>query len=638
MTKSSEHALHDLPLPLPPGVPPPLFWTNAHDDAEQAHKTYLEAYEKCIVPAQSNFQGFAELDNEIIRQLTVANFGPVLPHRLYRIVERIRTRWAEKYGLKFNGRLCKDGRGPPGVLQPTSWTWRAGDPVEPITMNRHAGGEVANMFAPGNQYSGAQYPGAQNPAAQNPAAQYPSTQYPGTQNPGSAQVMATNHWPLPLPPRSDFTFRVPRPTKPWNFGRPAGFAGNSVAPKPLFANGKDPKLTWFERYTSLDRIHLPEKREKTERILHDLPDESIARCMEALFRFQDDVDLAEAWLRHTPLKKQDKHVIELFDSDDEDHQPNQEPNYEPAKKKQKVEPLPLAKLAKQERRDQRRTDRAMGRAMANLLEPMDAKPHVNNDAGAQSLLQPALPSNDPAQSNGAPNFIPLDTTLVVSGSGHDSRIQEHARREVIDLTIDDDEPMKLEEPISRPGSTVNGVLALNDTLKSEQTYFRSARTATPDPTIWENIFQDRSAAGFSLKQPMEIDEIATAVTSHKRARELQDIATAAQNEPTASADKSANSQPPTINKDDGGGLDSVSELEEGEIREDQPTAAASEHVFDAMENSAGEEHSSPNTSTGTLHVSTTRRDSGNGFVSSAFGAFTKPVFGLAWQPGYRGKT
>jgi len=76
----------------------------------------------------------------------------------------------------------------------------------------------------------------------------------------------------------------------------ADFAGGNIPPTPLFADGEDVNLNHFEIYTSLEGIHTPEKRRIVEKVLTTLAKESIAHCMEALFRSDDDIDPA---LRHS---------------------------------------------------------------------------------------------------------------------------------------------------------------------------------------------------------------------------------------------------------------------------------------------------------------------------------------------------
>lgn len=328
-----------VPRPL---LPAPLLFTNAHLFAEAENRQYKKAYEKCTCPSSDQIiYSYADLDNEIVRQLTAARFTlPItrdMEAKLNRIVERIRNTWVRKYGSTF---IIFPVGAPQGVYQPVPQPvpqpgyqpvyqpdfQPAYQPVhqpvlQPTDLTRNADGQMA----PGMMQPGADV-GAVNALAA------------GIQQPHAVPGTTTNYVPPPPPPRSEFTFRAPPPSGTKRFGKEARIAANRVAPKPLFADGQEVKLTWFERYTSLDKIHLPMKRQKTEQILASLPNESVARCMEALFRGENNVNWAEAWLRQTSSNAPGKHVIELFDSDDEDQgqAKAKDPDQQPAKKKQKV--------------------------------------------------------------------------------------------------------------------------------------------------------------------------------------------------------------------------------------------------------------------------------------------------------------
>ena len=76
----------------------------------------------------------------------------------------------------------------------------------------------------------------------------------------------------------------------------------------------------------------------------------------------------------------------------------------------------------------------------------------------------------------------------------------------------------------------------------------------------------------------------------------------------------------------------VSELEEGEILEDEPVATVPKHEPGEVTNVLNGGHSSSSWNAA-LPGSANRRDSGTGFLSSGFGAVGKPVFGSVWQPG-----
>ena len=89
------------------------------------------------------------------------------------------------------------------------------------------------------------------------------------------------------------------------FGPPplplARFASGNVHPTPLFNEGQEVKLAHFDIYASFDDIYTPEKRKMVENVLTTLANESVARCMEALFRSDNDVGKAVAWLRENAV-------------------------------------------------------------------------------------------------------------------------------------------------------------------------------------------------------------------------------------------------------------------------------------------------------------------------------------------------
>jgi len=321
---------------------------------------FMVAYTKCTVPQQRVFRCFAELDSQIVRQLEDASLSitlvPNLLAKIHRLASRIRNEWTVKYGLKFRDQGPNDGMAPHGLLQLTGMAAETVDVLptgmkHPVTGSeiltrytppagtmRIAGGgafltfpagyEVPNM-APGvstppglpqptlvefGKYVMVHLTGNQLPdtAAAMPLPSLPPADLPhltlefgklvnvhlnGNQPPYTAPAM-----PLPyMPPNGIMPDAggAPPPAGPPNFGTPANFPNGSIPPKPLFADGQEPRLTWFEKFTSLNEIRLPEKREKTLQIQKNLFNESVARCMEALFRCSDQVEDAEAWLRET---------------------------------------------------------------------------------------------------------------------------------------------------------------------------------------------------------------------------------------------------------------------------------------------------------------------------------------------------
>jgi hypothetical protein len=69
-------------------------------------------------------------------------------------------------------------------------------------------------------------------------------------------------------------------------------------------------------YPTFDNIHTELKRCLVEILQDDMPRETVARCMEALFRGKDDLDEAKEWLSRT-FETQGKPAIFLSVSDGE---------------------------------------------------------------------------------------------------------------------------------------------------------------------------------------------------------------------------------------------------------------------------------------------------------------------------------
>ena len=614
---------------------------------------YYAAYAKCTVPFNTPFHNTAELDKKIIRQLEAANFAmavvPNMQAKLWRLTYRIRNTWSLKYGLKVGDRVLLDGTAPPGLLQlaprvlyqvqpngllrPVDTPWRAADNVAPRGIMHGAGGEAVNAF---------------------PA---------GIQHPNMVPGMPAQY----VPPRSDLIFRAPRLAGPVNTGTPAPPAGGSIAPQPLFIHGFEYQVGYFEKtYTSLDKISTREKRNKTVQIQKDLPHESVARCMEALWRSDNDVDGAEAWLRKT-------HLIEIFDSGDEGQKQIEEAGRGRPKKKQKMDSGSQTGILKLSSKERERGIREMGtlqkpsdKAMSHLRTSPKHVSFAQDNNRSQLLLGPGSSLRSSTQSNAASDFIPLDVALVAPSSDYDHGAPKRTQHEVIDLTSDGDDSMDLDEPRRRrPNPAVVDAPAVTGSLNSSQVFFGAARTVTPDPALWDNIFQDRSAAGISLKKPMEVDEITAAITSYEQPQNLQNIATAAEYVQattvgqTTTVEQSMDKQPTNGNGNDEV-MDADSDLEEGEIREDEPTAAAPKHAStDAQVNSNNGEQFSAKAGNGALPGLASRNDSATGFLRSSsgtlsnnssfetpsnsslyggvstrpsFGTLSKPVFGSAWQP------
>jgi hypothetical protein len=309
------------------------------------------------------------------------------------------------------------------------------------------------------------------------------------------------------------------------------FAGGSIAPEPLFADGNEPRLSpYFEGvYTSLDKIYTVPKRKKTAQILKNLPHESVARCMEALWRYNGDVDNAEAWLRLTSSNSQDKHVIEVFDSDDENQMQIGEPGHGRSKKKQAVDKDSQAPTSKQAKKKRNRKNREMGmlqkpstKAMAKLLaSPKQFSLNLDNFR-PQSLLGLSSSLGNSTREDEVSDFIPLDVACIAPSS-----TPRHTQVEVIDLTSDDGDPMDVDKSNRHPNLALVGAPFMTGPLDSCQVFVGSARLVTRDPAIRENVSQDRSNASIPLKKPMKVHETTAAITSHEQVQRFWNITTAA---------------------------------------------------------------------------------------------------------------
>jgi hypothetical protein len=140
-----------------------------------------------------------------------------------------------------------------------------------------------------------------------------------------------------LPPKPQFSFTGPKPEQQ-QFGGPLqnpqlssrgrkpkqqrkdhGFCGGNAPFQPLFPEGFDPNLgPGFRKwYPTFENIHTELKRDLARQLLNDMPRETAARCMEALFRGGNDIEEAKEWLSRT-FGAQGKPVIFLSDDEDED--------------------------------------------------------------------------------------------------------------------------------------------------------------------------------------------------------------------------------------------------------------------------------------------------------------------------------
>lgn len=205
---------------------------DAHVGLATETTEYQDAYESCTVPRQRSFRDFAELDNEIRRQLQAVKFKmavvPNMQAKLDKLIYRVRNTWTVKYGLTFGGQSVLDGTAPPGILQvaplgllevrdgllrPVSSTLTAGTNVAPRGIMRAAGGEAVNSFAA------------------------------GIQQPNTVPGMPAPYVPPDTAPPSDLIIHAPQPTEPVNSQKVVRFAGGNVAPQPLFADREEPHLS-----------------------------------------------------------------------------------------------------------------------------------------------------------------------------------------------------------------------------------------------------------------------------------------------------------------------------------------------------------------------------------------------------------
>jgi hypothetical protein len=213
--------------------------------------------------------------------------------------------------------------------------------------------------------------------------------YPHVFDPSSRCLQSDQRFQI-IPPKPQFPFIGPRPAP--QFGttvrnpqssytgrrprwqpRYTGFSGRSVPFRPLFSPGFDPDLSpEFRRiYPTFDNIHTEMKRFLVEILQDEMPRETVARCMEALFRGKDDLDEAKEWLSRT-FETQGKPAIFLSVSDGEGEDEGQygaqgkdvgvwegeeaafweEPDHGRAKKKRKVSaalPFPHCSSNQQQR-------------------------------------------------------------------------------------------------------------------------------------------------------------------------------------------------------------------------------------------------------------------------------------------------
>jgi hypothetical protein len=360
------------------------------------------------------------LTAEIKRQVSLMELSSPeeqanLDEHLDEIVEHIRETWIHKYTYRFDD----VNEGEP-ICYPTSLVWEANNHVTPGGFKRDDDGNASHTstlhiqhptatasistnhwplalptadgkplkasavrFQPPTEP--ANVPTSQQslalPAADGNALIAPAVRVARPNVPASIPLsMLMDHPQVSLPffrcllpnqqyhPHSSPTGRRPR-----RYRRYTGFSGRSAPFRPLFPPGFDPDLSpEFRRiYPTFDNIHTELKRCLVEILQDDMPRETVARCMEALFRGKDDLDEAKEWLSRT-FETQGKPAIFLSVSDGEGEDEGQngaqgkdvgvwegeeaafweEPDHGRAKKKRKVSaalPFPHCSSNQQQR-------------------------------------------------------------------------------------------------------------------------------------------------------------------------------------------------------------------------------------------------------------------------------------------------
>jgi hypothetical protein len=326
---------------------------------------YLEAYERCSVTTIRHFSTRGTLDDEIRRQLSLIELSSpdkqaYLDEHQDAIIERIRESWIHKYTYRFDD----VNRGEP-ICYPTSLVRKANNHVTSGGLKRDADGNASHTSTLHTQRPTATASMPTNhwplalPTADGKPLKAPAVPF---QLPTEPANVPTSQQLLALPAADDNAFtppavRVAHPTdppsipigllmahpqvslpffrcllpdqqfhshssstgrRPRRYRRYEGFSGRSAPFQPLFPPGFDPDLSpEFKRiYPTFDNIHTEMKRFLVEILLDDMPRETVARCMEALFRGEDDLDEAKEWLSRT-FETQGKTAIFLSVSDGE---------------------------------------------------------------------------------------------------------------------------------------------------------------------------------------------------------------------------------------------------------------------------------------------------------------------------------
>lgn len=292
----------------------PAFFTFFDAAYTPSDIAYLEAYELVVVPQQRHYRSYAELCDEIKRQLYakywLPSMSPDMLHIFDMVVWRIRDTWIHKYDIAFDANpYIPWGMPPPNarnhILQPFNMTYIKNNNVinnnhgsRPVngTQNDVAVHMMNNFPQPHPQPL--QEPPAffGRPAPSPPArpapniAIYMMNAFPQPHPQPFQEVPAFVARPAPSPPRSEFNFSPP-PRRGSQHRRKRGGSRYCL---------DDGELPWFRRFETLDRMHLHDHRAKAKRIQDLLPATSVPRCYEALWRHEYNVEEAVEWLSQLP--------------------------------------------------------------------------------------------------------------------------------------------------------------------------------------------------------------------------------------------------------------------------------------------------------------------------------------------------
>jgi hypothetical protein len=245
----------------------------------------------------------------------------------------------------------------------------------------------------------------------------------------------------PQKPQSSSTGRRPKKQP-----KDEGFIGGNAPFQPLFVEGFDPDLSPdFRRiYPTFDNIHTEPKRVLVRLLLNDMPRETVARCMEALFRGENDLDEAKEWLSRT-FETQGNSVIFLSDDDGEDEgqhgaqgkevgfweqgeegrfwEQDEEPDRGRAKKKQKVGSSSAHGLLGEGPSGSTQVPQRRFERFDSATSQMWNKKAVSN-LEVNPPHQPFVTANQNLQSSALPDIaVTLSRAALGYGSRHDAAIE-----------------------------------------------------------------------------------------------------------------------------------------------------------------------------------------------------------------------